>query len=107
MIKYLFNCIFLLITFSVMAEDNELLDNIPPPPSSINSDYIGEPEVTIKKEGTKTLEEFRINGMLYMIKVNPDSMPSYYLYKDRSNGDWVRYNTVDPMIVPQWVILRF
>ena len=107
MIKYLFSCIFLVIAFFAVAEDIEILENISPPPTSIESDYIGEPEVTIKKEGTKTLEEFRINGQLYMIKVNPDNMPSYYLYKDMSGGDWVRYNTVDPMIVPQWVILTF
>tara|TARA_B100000780_G_C21070727_1_gene430835 strand:- start:117 stop:440 length:324 start_codon:yes stop_codon:yes gene_type:complete len=107
MIKYLFTCFFLLITFSVSAEETELLENVPPPPSSINSDYIGEPEITIKKEGEKTVEEFRINGKLYMIKVNPDNMPSYYLYKDTSGGDWTRYNLRDPMIVPQWVILRF
>ena len=107
MIKYLFSCIFLVISFFAIADDTELLENISPPPTSIESDYIGEPEVTIKKEGTKTLEEFRINGKLYMIKVNPKNMPSYYLYKDMSGGDWVRYNTVDPMIVPQWVILTF
>jgi len=107
MIKYLFSYIFLVIAFSAIAEDTEVLENIPPPPSSIDSDYIGEPEVIIKKEGEKTVEEFRVNGMLYMIKVNPDNMPSYYLYKDTSGGDWVRYNTVDPMIVPQWVILTF
>ena len=107
MIKYLFSCIFLVIAFFAVAEDIEILENISPPPSSIDSDYIGEPEVTIKKEGTKTLEEFRVNGRLYMIKVNPDNMPSYYLYKDMSGGDWVRYNTVDPMIVPQWGILTF
>jgi hypothetical protein len=107
MIKYLFCYIFLLIAFSAIAEDTEVLENISPPPSSIDSDYIGEPEVTIKKEGEKTVEEFRINGRLYMIKVNPDNMPSYYLYKASSVGDWVRYNTVDPMIVPQWVIFRF
>ena len=107
MIKYLFSCIFLVISIFAIADDTEVLENISPPPTSIESDYIGEPEVTIKKEGTKTLEEFRINGQLYMIKVNPDNMPSYYLYKDMSGGDWVRYNTVDPMIVPQWVILEF
>jgi hypothetical protein len=107
MIKYLFSYIFLVITFSAIAEDAEVLENIPSPPSSVDSYYIGEPEVIIKKEGTKTLEEFRINGRLYMIKVNPDNMPSYYLYKDTSGGAWVRHNTQDPMIVPQWVILRF
>ncbi len=107
MIKYIISGIFLIIVCSVMAEDTEVLENVPPPPSSIVSDYIGEPEVTIKKEGTKTVEEYRVNGQLYMIKVNPENMPSYYLYKNTSGGDWVRYNTEDPMIVPQWVIFSF
>jgi hypothetical protein len=42
-----------------------------------------------------------------MMKVTPNNMPSYYLYKDTSGADWVRYETVDPAIVPQWVILTF
>jgi len=90
-----------------MAEETVILENVPSPPSSVDSDYYGEPEVTIKKEGTKTLEEYRVNGQLYMIKVNPENMPSYYLYKDSTGGDWARYDTVDPMIVPQWVIFSF
>ena len=107
MTKYLFSYFFLFFAFSVTAEETEVLENVPPPPSSMNSDYIGEPEITIKKDGEKTVEEFRMNGRLYMIKVNPENMPSYYLYKDRSGGDWTRYNLRDPMIVPQWVILTF
>jgi|TARA_B110000967_G_C18362099_1_gene306411 hypothetical protein len=107
MIKYLFSCFFFLIAFSAIAENSQLLENVPPPPSSIDSNYIGEPEVTIKKKGAQTQEEYRVNGQLYMIKVNPDNMPSYYLYKNSSGGDWIRFDEINPKIIPQWVILRF
>jgi len=107
MIKYLFSCFILVFALSVIAEDAEVLENISPPPSTINSNYIGEPEVTIKKDGAQTIEEFRVNGQLYMVKVNPDSMPSYYLYKNRSGGEWIQFDEIDPMIVPQWVIHTF
>ena len=45
-------CIFALSFSSIsFAEDTEILDDVPPPPSiSYDSNYMDEPEVTIKKE---------------------------------------------------------
>ena len=90
------------------AEETEVLDDIPPPPAiNYDSGYEDEPEITIKKKNGEFIEEYRVNGQLYMMKVTPNNMPSYYLYKDTSGADWIRYETVDPAIVPQWVILTF
>ena len=73
-----------------------------------DSDYVLEPEVTIRKEETQLIEEYRVNGQLYMIKVSPKNMPSYYLYKDDQGSDWTRHDSPEaPMIVPQWVLFTF
>ena len=102
-------CFFILsFSYTSFAEDTELLENVPPPPSiSYDSTYEDEREITIKKRNGEFVEEYRVNGQLYMMKVTPINMPSYYLYKNTSGADWVRYDDKDPAIVPQWVILTF
>ena len=55
------------------------------------------------------VEEYRINGRLFMIKIQPRKGPPYYLID--SDGDGVldsRQDDLDPnMPVPSWVILRW
>ena len=43
----------------------------PPPPPGYEPDPALEPQVTILKRGTDTVEEYRIGGRLYMVKVTP------------------------------------
>ena len=72
----------------------------PPPESAI------EPEITITSEGNEIHEEYRYNGVLYMVKIIPAVGPPYYLvYDDRGRA---RRSDLEPdIIVPQWVIKRF
>jgi hypothetical protein len=113
---YMYNFLkTLLLVFSLMnwnasfAEETQILDEIIPSSSSFESNYTDEPEITITKDGASTIEEYRINGQLYMLKVTPDGdFPPYYLYKENLGGIWHRVNGIDePLIVPQWVVLEF
>ena len=102
--------VFYLILWDIsFAEETQILDEITSAPSSFESDYTDEPEITITKDGASTIEEYRINGQLYMLKVTPDGdFPPYYLYKENLGGIWHRVNGIDePLIVPQWVVLEF
>jgi hypothetical protein len=64
-----------------------------------------EPEVTIRQEGDKRIEEYRINGYLYAIKVTPRTGKPYYLV--RSDGDeFVRADKPD-LLIPAWEIFRW
>lgn len=93
---------------NIYADEREVFEEIPPPPSVYDSDYTLEPEVTIRKEDSKLIEEYRVNGQLYMMKVSPKNMPAYYLYKDAVGADWIRYDDPNaPMLVPQWVLFTF
>tara|TARA_B100000795_G_C22736604_1_gene413587 strand:+ start:295 stop:630 length:336 start_codon:yes stop_codon:yes gene_type:complete len=105
----LFLFVFYFIVWEISyAEETQLLDDITPDPTTFESGYIDEPEVTITKEGESTIEEFRINGQLYMVKVTPDGASPYYLYKETLGGAWERFDSVsENLIVPQWVILEF
>ncbi len=80
----------------------------PPPPPGYELDPALEPQVTILKRGADTVEEFRIGGKLYMIKVTPPTGIPYYLVDNRGDGNFVRYDNFDSGLrPPMWVIFSF
>jgi hypothetical protein len=86
----------------------EPLPAIPPPPPDIQPfDEALEPEVTIRKDERGTVQEFRIQGKLYMVKVIPEVGPPYYLIDNDGTGNLTR-SSIDPGLrVPMWVIGTF
>ncbi len=68
-----------------------------------------EPEITIKRRGGKTIQEYRINGALYMVKIVPDAGPPYYLIDSNGDGNMdVRHTNLERNLkIPQWVLLRW
>ena len=80
----------------------------PPPPPGYEPDPALEPQVTIIKRGTDTVEEYRIGGKLYMIKITPTTGKPYYLVDNRGDGTFTRYDNFDPGTrPPMWVIFTF
>ncbi|HWV18026.1 MAG TPA: DUF2782 domain-containing protein [Rhodocyclaceae bacterium] len=79
------------------------LPEAPPPPPGV--DAPDEPQVTITKRGEDKVEEYRLNGKLYMIKVTPPHGVPYYLVDDKGDGSWARQQPTDTGLrVPKWVI---
>ena len=78
----------------------------PPPPPGYELDPALEPQVTILQRGTDTVEEFRVGGKLYMLKVTPSHGVPYYLLDERGDGQFTRQdNAFDSGIrPPMWVI---
>lgn len=100
------------VTVSAWAQQQppklEPLPEPPPPPPGMELDADQEPQVTIVKKGEDTVEEFRVNGQLYMVKVTPPGGVPYYLYDDVGNGDFTRRDAHDAGVrVPKWVIKRW
>ncbi len=84
----------------------EPLPDIPPPPGIVDPDL--EPQVTITKQGGDRMEEYRIKGRLYMIKVTPPHGRPYYLIDSRGDGQLRRYDDLSPnFLVPLWVVKEF
>jgi hypothetical protein len=80
----------------------------PPLPPGTEPDTSLEPQVTIIKRGTDTVEEYRINGRLYMMKVIPPHGVPYYLIDSRGDGMFTRQDSFDSGTrVPMWVIMSF
>jgi len=106
---------FLLSCFSLTAfaqkpvPDN--LEPLPPPPAfnaAADAAPDDEPQVTITKQTEQTVEEYRMGGKLYMIKITPKAGPAYYLVDDKGDGKFVRQESLDSGIrPPRWVIHRF
>lgn len=114
-------------TSSVSAQANNPLTNPPPLPElpdlappdltpseepelpDLGMDSSLEPEITIRKGEKGTVEEYRIGGQLYMIKVIPRIGKPFYLLNKRSpvgephRGDLEGYG----VNVPMWELYRF
>ncbi|MDP2787743.1 MAG: DUF2782 domain-containing protein [Pseudomonadota bacterium] len=84
----------------------EPLPNIPPPPGMVDPDM--EPQITITQRGDDRIEEFRVKGRLYMIKVTPPHGKAYFLIDQRGDGQMRKYDDLSPNFqVPLWVIHTF
>ncbi len=77
-----------------------------PLPSGAADDL--EPKVTIKYKNKDKMEEFRIRGRLYMVKVTPVHGRPYYLIDQRGDGQLRRHDDLSPnFVVPLWMIKEF
>ncbi|MFB8830514.1 DUF2782 domain-containing protein [Azotobacter sp. CWF10] len=70
-------------------------------------DLSGEPDVTIREEEDKTIEEYRVNGFLYAIKVTPKFGKPYFLVRaDGNDANFVRSDE-PTMRIPAWKIFEW
>lgn len=67
----------------------------------------GEPDVVIRQEGDRTVEEYRVNGFLYAIKVTPKNGPPYYLVAVDDEGNFARSDQPEGMRIPSWKIFEW
>jgi hypothetical protein len=102
---------------ALAADETEKFGDAPPPPAMTvpvpdhdDDPADGEqPEVTIVQRKDAKIEEYRLNGRLYMVKVTPFVGPPYY-HVDR-DGDGLMESKItgrgaEPR-APQWVILSW
>ena len=99
----------LAMPLTVLAAPSNLepLPEPPPPPAGLEGSDT-EPQVTIIKKGSETIEEYRIGGELYMQKITPAHGKSYYLMREDENAGWTRLeDSQSPISIPKWVLFRF
>jgi len=80
-------------------------EDAPPPPTGLEDEGL-EPEVKIIKRRDAVIEEYRVNGRLYLVKVMPRFGPPYYLYDRDGNGSLEsRLLSLEPApMVPNWIL---
>ena len=88
----------------------EPLQDIPPPPR-MTIDPAMEPQITIRQRGADKIEEFRVGGKLYMIRVTPPGGTPYVLIDQKGDGQFATpaQGPADAhnLSVPMWVIGTF
>ena len=89
-----------------LPADLQPLEEIPPPTIS-NDENADEPQITIVKKNGETIEEYRIGGELYMMKITPAHGVPYYMHKEDQNGGWLMDGPNQPLSIPKWTIFRF
>ena len=99
-------------TYAVEPINHKGLEPVPAPPDippPVKSGQTLEPEITIVQKKGKTLEEYRIHGQLYMVKVTPVVGPPYYLIDSNGDGTMdVRMSSIyHDFVVPHWVIFSW
>ena len=79
------------------------------PPAMVPLDDSLEPQVTIVQRQGATVEEYRINGKLYKIRVTPEHGVPYTLVDPRGDGSFMPEDTpgTPGLSVPMWVIGHF
>lgn len=100
----------LAITSFTCAAETELAPAPEPPllPEQVQSGETLEPEVTIIQKEEEVVEEYRINGRLYQMKITPTRGLPYYLIDTDGDGELeTRANDITKSQVPQWVLFSW
>ncbi len=81
----------------------------PLPMPEVKQGNVPEPEVTITTSGENaSVEEYRVNGRLFMIKITPAKGFPYYLIDTDGDGDLdSRRNDLEGLPVNQWILFRW
>ena len=68
-----------------------------------------EPTVTLQEHENRSVEEYRVNNNLYMVKIKPTVGAPYYLVDDDGTGDmqWLRDPGDRTIHAPQWTLFRW
>src|SRR5450759_817218 len=114
-IRLLVSAVLIAAAFSLAAQTQprprppgtQPLDEAPPPPA-VSEDATLSPQVSIKTKGQDKVEEYRIRGKLYKMRVVPAVGAAYWLVDPKGDGSFVHVDGPTPNIaVPMWVILEF
>lgn len=67
-----------------------------------------EPEINIIQRDDRTIEEYRINGQLYMVRVVPTvGVPYYFIDTDGDGSLESQQHELAGHIVPNWILLKW
>lgn len=67
-----------------------------------------EPEINIIQKEDRIIEEYRVNGELYMIKVTPTvGKPYYFIDTDGDGSLDVKEFDLETDLVPNWILFKW
>jgi hypothetical protein len=98
----------LLAISGAVAADDRLPVSPPPPPPPMQSGEPLEPEVTIRQTQREIIYEYRRNGQLFLVRVQPRVGPPYH-FVDVDNDGTLDYQPGEPVRnnINQWILFRW
>lgn len=110
--SFLVLSLMLILNTSFAEDQKQHAEAVPEPPelpTPVKSGETLDPDITIFRKGKKTIQEFRKNGVLYMVKIIPKIGPTYYLIDTDGDGNIdVRGNDLDSGTkINQWKLLEW
>lgn len=113
--RYLIVILFSLLLLRAVGAETDPEDELAPVPAPpelpdpLKSGQALEPQVTIIRKDDAVIEEYRLDGKLYMTKVTPAAGPAYYLVDRDGDGQMEsRMSEIyDDFVVPQWVLFSW
>ena len=99
------------LAVTAQSQEPPLQEAPEPPelPQRVQSGETLEPDVTIIRRRQETVTEYRVNGKLRAIKVQPRNAPAYYLVDSDGDGtpESRRDGFDEDILIPQWVIFSW
>lgn len=101
--------IFLTDFHACYADESANAPEPPELPAQIQTGEEMQPDITIVKKGGETIQEYRRNGKLYMVKVKPAAGPSYIMLDKDGDGVLdVKKNYLDENTnINQWLLFEW
>lgn len=76
-------------------------------PSPVTGDSV-EPEITIRETGQATIYEYRVRGQMYMVRIQPQFGPPYFLIDTDGDGTLdMKDSSPKNISIPQWVLFSW
>ena len=101
----------LFFAFSASAQEPPAKQDVPPPPPITDEEFEEQArvqaDVTIRKGKDKVIEEYRVNGKLYMVKVTPKVGKPYYLRYPEGEGGRVIQHELRDINTPYWKLFEW
>ena len=91
------------------------LEDVPPPPpmvvdttDSALETQLRDAQMTERTEGDQRVQEYRVKGKLFMMRVTPKHGRPYIMIDHKGDGQFARQDNLDSGVrVPQWVLVEF
>ena len=108
--------LLLAVSASAQQPPDDARENAPPPPpireplppKVTDPDEQIEPQVRIRREDDRTVEEYISNGRVYMVRIKPAVGPAYYMVD--TSGDGIlntRHDRFEPVKPVYWKIFEW
>jgi hypothetical protein len=97
------------LSFAAAEAEPVAIPEQPELPQPVQSGEEMQPDITIIRKGKETIQEFRRNGQIYMIKIVPQVGPAYYMLDTNGDGKMdVKKNDLDKNTdINQWLLFEW